>query len=194
MASTAEVSDTIHAWWVLVLAGIASVIAGILAIAYPHASLLVVALITGINIIILSALMIGGTLGDDEATDKTLRVVVGLLGIVAGIVIVRRPSETLLVVVLAAGIWMVLDGVVSLVRAAFGPSGHRLLRLFGGLFQLAIGIVVLSVPDLSLGTLAVLVGLSFIIHGLALVGSGIILRSAERHPAARPVVAAKPAV
>jgi uncharacterized membrane protein HdeD (DUF308 family) len=169
-------AETVRSWWVPVLVGVVSIIAGILAIAYPDVSLLVLALITGLNLIMLSALMIGETLGDDEGTDKTLSVVVGVLGILAGIVIVRRPSETLLVLVLAIGIWMVLDGIVHVVRSVFGPSGHRLLRLLTGLFEVGFGVVILALPDVSLGTLAVLVGIAFVIRGTVMVAAGLLMR------------------
>ncbi len=41
----------------------------------------------------------------------------GLLGIMAGLVVMRRPGESLLAVLLVLGIWLVVTGIVDLVRA-----------------------------------------------------------------------------
>jgi uncharacterized membrane protein HdeD (DUF308 family) len=182
-------ADAVRSWWVPVTVGAVSVLLGLLVIAYPDVSLLALALITGINLILLSALLLTQALTDDETTDKTLRVVVGVLGIVAGIIVVRRPGETLLVLVLAIGLWLVLDGIAHLMRAAFGASGHRPLHLLTGLLQIGFGIVLLAVPDVSLGTLAVLAGIAFVLRGGLLIAVGFGLRGDSAEPLGSPPAA-----
>jgi uncharacterized membrane protein HdeD (DUF308 family) len=183
MATADEARAIARSWWIPFAAGVISLVAGILVIAYPDISLLALALISGINLVIIGAVLIGETLGDDDAADRTLRVVVGVLTILAGIIVVRRPEDTLLLVVLALGLWMVLDGIVDLVRAVFGPAGRRVLHLLGGVVHLALGLVILSLPDLSLKTLAVLAGVSFVIRGMLMVAAALQLRSAGQEPA-----------
>jgi uncharacterized membrane protein HdeD (DUF308 family) len=133
------------------------------------------------------------TLGDDEATDQTLRLVVGILTALAGLVVIRRPGETVLVLVLAIGIWMVLDGVLDLVRALFAPSGHRLSHLAGGLIGVTLGIVILSLPRESVATLAILVGIGFVLRGLLLIVAGIQLRGAGEETPGAPEAVTAPA-
>ena len=174
-----------HAWWAPVVAGAISVVAGIAAIAWPKITLLALALIGGINLMILGGLAIGEALADEETHDKTLRVVAGVLGVLAGIVVVRRPGETLLVLILAFGLWLVLSGIVELVRAIVVAGEHRPLRALGGIVDVAIGICVLALPELSLGTVAVLIGLAFVVHGLVLVVRGWRMRSLVHAGAAR---------
>jgi uncharacterized membrane protein HdeD (DUF308 family) len=53
-------------------------------------------------------------------------VVLGVLGILAGIVIVRRPGETLLVLVIAAGLWLVLSSAVQIIGALLVLRGWQL--------------------------------------------------------------------
>jgi len=167
-----------RAWWAPVVAGALSAIAGIMAIVWPDITLLALALISGINLMVLSGLAIGLALADDDHGDRTLRIVVGVLGVLAGIIVVRRPGETLLVLIVALGAWLVFAGIVEIVRAVVRAGEHRALRLLGGLIDAGIGVAVLALPKLSLATLAVLAGIGFIVQGVVLVVHGWRLRGA----------------
>ena len=167
-------------WWGPVVAGAASAIAGIAVIVWPDITLLALALIAGINLVLLSALLVGETIGSDDGGDRTMKIVVGVLGIVAGLIVIRRPGETLLVVILAVGIWLVLTGILELLRGILVAGPHRLLRILGGAVDVIIGILVLSLPKLSLATVAALIGIGFIIHGLVLVVGGWRLRGSAQ--------------
>jgi uncharacterized membrane protein HdeD (DUF308 family) len=174
--------------WARVVAGVLSVAAGVLAIAFPKITLLALALISGINLMILGALAVGEALGDDEEGSKTLRIVLGVVAILGGIVVLRRPGESLLVLVVALGAWLTLDGIVDLVRAALGRStGQRALTALGGVVDIALGIVVLALPHVSLRTLATLIGIAFVVRG------ALLIAGRARTPARRPAPAAPPA-
>jgi uncharacterized membrane protein HdeD (DUF308 family) len=178
MTAGADPKSWWSSWGVPMLVGVISVIAGILAIAWPDVTLLALALIAGINLTVLSAFLIGETLADDEAQDKTLRVVLGVLGIIAGLIVIRRPGETLLVLIIAVGIWLVLDGIVDIIRAFLRGEPHRVLLVLSGLIDAILGIVILSWPELGLGTLAVLIGIGFVVRGIMLMIGAWRLRSA----------------
>jgi uncharacterized membrane protein HdeD (DUF308 family) len=180
-------------WWAHVVTGVLSAAAGVLAIAFPKITLLALALISGINLMLLGALTVGEALGDDEEGSKTLRIVLGVVGILGGIVIVRRPGETLLVLVVALGVWLTLDGIVALVRAILGRgTERRALTALGGVVDVALGIVVLALPHISLRTLATLIGIAFVVRGGMLVVTGLRERGA-RAPTSRREPAAPPA-
>jgi uncharacterized membrane protein HdeD (DUF308 family) len=181
MTAGADPQSWWSSWGVPMLVGVISLIAGILAIAWPDVTLLALALIAGINLVVLSAFLIGGTLADDEAQDKTLRVVLGVLGVIAGLIVIRRPGETLLVLIIAVGIWLVLDGIVDIVRAFLRGEQHRVLLVLSGLIDVVLGIVILSWPKLGLGTLAVLIGIGFVVRGIMLMVGAWQLRSALHH-------------
>jgi uncharacterized membrane protein HdeD (DUF308 family) len=168
------------------MAGLISVIAGVLAIVWPDVTLLALALIAGINLVVLSAFLIIDGIGADDRGDRTLRIVVGVLGVIAGIVVLRRPGETLLVLILAVGIWLVLDGIMEMVRAILVASEHRLLAIVGGLVDLVLGICILALPELSLGTVAVLIGIGFVLRGILLVVGGWRLRGIASEAAPGP--------
>ena len=162
----------------LIVAGVLGAIAGILAIVYPELTLLALALIAGINLMILGVMsLVDAFSGDGDTTTRVLASLLGLLGIMAGLVVIRRPGESLLAILLVLGVWLVITGIVDLVRAIVSPL-YRGLRLMTALVDLVIGGLILALPDESLGTLAVLIGIAFIVRGVLSVVRGFQLRKA----------------
>jgi uncharacterized membrane protein HdeD (DUF308 family) len=172
-------------WWCYAVTGLVSAACGIAIIVWPDITLKVLAIIAGINILLLSGLLIAGSIGSDEDTNKTLRIVVGVAGVIAGVIVIRHPQGALLVLVLAVGVWLILSGLVDLMGAIVVSGEHRALRVLGGLADIVIGILVLALPKISLTTLAVLIGIGFIIRGLVLVAGSWRLR--EERAAGEPV-------
>jgi uncharacterized membrane protein HdeD (DUF308 family) len=169
-------------WWCYAVTGLVSVGCGIAVLVWPDITLKALAIIAGINILLLSALLIAATLGSDDDGSKTLRVVVGVVGVIAGVVVIRHPADALLAIVLAVGIWLILSGLVDLIGAILVAGERRGLRVLGGLGDIVIGILILALPKISLGTVALLIGLGFIIRGLVLVAGSWRLRG-ERESA-----------
>lgn len=165
----------------LVVAGAISIVCGILALVFPDATLLAIGIITGINVFVLGILSLINAIDDDLPTGvRILDALAGVLGVLAGIVIMRRPGETLLVLILALGLWLVIKGILDAIAALRGPHGGRGLVLLAAAVDLAIGVLILALPDLGLGTLALLVGLAFIVRGVMTVALGIAARRAAK--------------
>ena len=91
--------------------------------------------------------------GDGDTTTRVLAAVLGLLGILAGLVVMRRPGESLLAVLLVIGLWLVITGIVDFVRA-FAVAEYRAFRFWRAVVDLVLGGLILALPHLSLGTLA----------------------------------------
>lgn len=160
----------------VIIAGALAVICGIVAVAWPKIPLLALAILVGLTLISLGALSIAQAFQRDlDGGARALSGVLGLFGVIGGVVVVRRPGDTLLVIVLVAGLWLFGSGVVEMIRALVYP-GHRLLALLTGAIDVIIAIVILSWPKESLGTLAILVGIAFIIRGGLMVYRGIQVR------------------
>src|SRR5215207_3897544 len=124
----------------LIVAGVLGAIAGILALVYPDLTLLALALIAGINLLLLGIVNLIQAFGDEhDVTGRILSVVIGLLGIMAGIVVMRRPGESLLAILVVIGIWLVVSGIVDFVRA-FSTLEDRAMRLLVALADVILGI------------------------------------------------------
>jgi uncharacterized membrane protein HdeD (DUF308 family) len=161
---------------ILIATGAIGVVAGILALVYPDLTLLALALIAGINLVILGAFgLVDAFSGENDTTTRVLAALLGLLGIMAGLVVMRRPGESLLAILIVLGIWLVITGIVDLVRA-FVVAGNRGLRLLTAVVDIVLGGLILALPDVSLKTLALLIGIAFIVRGALSVVRGIQLR------------------
>jgi uncharacterized membrane protein HdeD (DUF308 family) len=163
---------------VVVTVGVLSIVAGILAIVYPDLTLLALALIAGINLLLLGTLgLVDAVTSDDDAGGtRVLSGVLGLLGVIAGLAVMRRPGESLLAIILILGVWFVVSGLVDVIRALVVP-GDRAFRLLVALFDLVLGGLILALPDVSLKTMAVLAGIAFIARGIFAVLIGLKLRN-----------------
>jgi uncharacterized membrane protein HdeD (DUF308 family) len=162
----------------LIAAGVLSIIAGILALVYPDITLLALALIAGINVFLLGLLGIVNAVTDEgDTVPRVLVGVFGLLGVLAGILMMRRPGETLLVILLAVGLWLIISGIVEGV-IALSEHENRGARLLAALADLVLGILLLALPELSLATVAVLCGIAFLIRGAFAIYAGLRLRKA----------------
>ena len=162
---------------VVALVGVLSIVAGILAIVYPDLTLLALALIAGINLLLLGILgLVDAVTSDDDAGGtRVLSGVLGLLGVIAGLVVMRRPGESLLAIILILGVWFVVSGLVDAIRAIVVP-GDRAFRMLVAIFDIVLGGLILALPDVSLKTMAILAGIAFIVRGIFAVLIGLKLR------------------
>ena len=151
-------------WYLLAILGVVSIVAGVLAIAYPDITLLAVGIIFGIYLLIAGIYAIVEAITGDP-TSRALAAITGILGLIAGLVCLRRPGASLLAVVIVLGIYLIVTGVARLVRA-FGTSEGRGWQILAALADVVLGILILVIPDISLVTLAVLFGISLIVRGV----------------------------
>lgn len=102
-----------------------------------------------------------------------IRVAIGISGLVAvvlGIIVLVWPSSTLSVIAVLFGLYFLIVGVVRVARGLFttGMSGGlRVLAILLGLLLIIAGIITIRNPLDSLVVLGMIVGISWIIEGVA---------------------------
>ena len=164
-------------WWLVGLLGLLSVVAGVLALAYQHITLLVLGLIVGINLVLIGAAWVGlATVEDQTAGGRVLRMLVGFLAILAGLVCLVRPGAGVLVLLIALAFWFIMTGVADLARA-LEEREHRVIAAVLGVISIAAGIVIVGNPDIGLTTLALLAGIAFIVRGTAELMAAMYIRN-----------------
>lgn len=178
MATTPSAENTLprSLWVVLVVLGVLTVAGGILALVYPDVTVSVLAIIIGVSLLIYSGIdLVEAFMVDSDTSTKVLQVLVSVIGIIAGVICLRRPIDAILFIVIVAAIWLIIAGVVMLVRA-FASEGNRGLRAVAGLAVLIVGIVLISWPDIGAGTLAILVGIGLIFRGAYAIAAGLTIK------------------
>ena len=162
-----------------IAAGVIGVVCGLVAIFWPKIPLLTLAIVAGFYLLCLGALSIARAFGRDrDAGARALSAVLGLLGVLIGVAVIRRPGDTVLVIVIAVGLWLLSAGLVEGVIALVTP-GYRLVGLLTAAADVILGILLLSWPKASVATVAILVGIAFVIRGVLMVYGGIQLRRGD---------------
>lgn len=174
-ASDEGAVQTSRGWWLFVLAGVLSVIAGGILVAKPSHSLATLAVIFGIFILVDGIFELVASFGAEE--NRALAAILGLLAIVIGIILIRHPTHAVNAIGLLIGIWLVAAGVLRLVRAI--ATGFHVLRLVIALLEIAVGVVIVAQPHIGYSTLAIIVGIWLIINGLAMIGLGFVAKASD---------------
>ena len=149
--------------------GILSIVVGILVVARPVNTLVFVAIMFGLQLLILGVVRIflAVSVADLPRGLKILSVVLGILTIIAGLICFFRPQASLVIlaILLAAG-W-IADGIADLARGFTGQrsGGERTYLIVLGIVSIVAGLVVAFFPGPSLALLTQIAGVALIIIG-----------------------------
>src|SRR5271165_3514284 len=129
-------------WWLALLLGILSVIAGVIVLAKPGDSLTTLAVVAGIFILIdgvgeLCSSLMSGT------ENRGLVALLGVLNLIVGVVLIRHPVGGVTFVVVVIGVWLIAIGAVRFVQS-FEIEGQRVWRLVIAVVEIIAGIVIIS--------------------------------------------------
>src|SRR5258708_26984948 len=191
-ADPAEMGAGVGSHWGWVLAfGIITLLVGIAALAWPGRTLVVGAVLFGIQLIVMGIFRFVGAFASDDLTGGTrvLLALLGVLSLIIGLYAVRHVLITLLALALLLGIFWTVSGVVEL----FTAISHRQMRNRGwtavmSIVSILAGIVVLAYPGISLVALAVVLSVWLIIFGAMQITASFRIRSLS----ARACVRARP--
>lgn len=156
-------------WWLFLIQGIASIIFGILALVWPGETLAVLIAILGWFVLINGAL--GVIFAIASATSSRpwgWRLTYGILGVLVGLLILRWPGLTALTILFFIGFWAIMVGLTEIVGSIADRNeiSHAWLLALEGIVSLLFGIAMIVWPGVGLLTVALLVGIYALIHGL----------------------------
>jgi uncharacterized membrane protein HdeD (DUF308 family) len=163
----------------MILVGVAAIIAGIIALAWPGVTILALVILFAVYAFSDAVLQGARAFSSRDAGPVFGHLLLGLIDIAAGIVAIAWPGATALVLVIVVAVWAVIGGVAefAVAFAAGETAGTRALFLLGGLVSIAFGVVLFARPGVGAYTLAVLFGLFALIYGVSQITAGIQLRS-----------------
>jgi uncharacterized membrane protein HdeD (DUF308 family) len=173
-----SVTPVATVWWAFLVAGLVSIAAGILAIVFPDITLLALGIFIGVGLLFAGALDIAAAVGG-APDSRALSAIVGVVTIIAGVVCLRRPGESLIALVVVLGIYLIVTGIVRFIRA-FAELEDRALQLGLALVDVILGVLILALPGVSLVTLAILFALALLARGAFMVLVGFRMRSAGK--------------
>jgi uncharacterized membrane protein HdeD (DUF308 family) len=158
-------------WWLFAIRGVAAIIFGILAFAWPGLTLAVLVLFFAAYLLVDGvALVVSLIRGDPLARRNAWAVgIMGVLGIVVGIIAFVYPGITALSLLYIAAFWSIVLGafqIVAAIRVRRDIPGE-LWMIAGGVIAVVFGVYLVVLPGAGLLSLVWLVGIWAVLFGLS---------------------------
>jgi len=171
--------------WVLFF-GLVTLVVGILVVTRPKDTITFVAFVIGIWLFVAGLFRIVIAIADDEDTAGTrwMVAVLGLLSVIIGILFLRHTEQTVTTLAFLLGLFWVIGGIIEFFTAYSDyASPARVWRIAMGVLAFAAGVVTLVWPNLTVTTLAVIMGIWLIIYGVLEISLSFLMRRLAHPPA-----------
>ncbi len=169
-------------WTWHMLYGLVSIVAGVIAVAWPGPTLIVLAVVLGAQLIATGLFrLVGASSLGETGTARALTAILGVIGLLLGLYALRHVLITVLALGLLLGIYWIVDGFTAVFAAADHPGlPGRGWTVSTGVLSIIAGLMLLAWPSLSLLTLSLLAGLWLIMLGAMQLSLARQLRGAAR--------------
>jgi uncharacterized membrane protein HdeD (DUF308 family) len=178
---TAKAGRVVKHWWLLMLAGILCIAAGLAVFIFPMESYMALSILFGILMVLVGAaqLIIASTSGNYLAM-KGYVIAGGILDLLLGIFLSIYPAITVVLLPIMLGIWMMYHSFMIIAFAGdldtFKLKGSGWVT-FGGVLLMILSILVLVNPfSAGIATVVVFTGVGLILFGVLLCGQSTLLR------------------
>jgi uncharacterized membrane protein HdeD (DUF308 family) len=171
------VSDA--AWQVLLTAGLAAIVLGLLVLVWPKATLAVVGALFGVYLLISGIFQLVGAFGAHVPRSmRVLGFISGAVSVFLGLICFRGPAQSILLLALWIGFAWLLRGVMHTAMAVQDEEiPARGWQIFLGVISALAGIVLIVSPFGSIAALTLVTGVWLIVLGIVEVIHGIQLRA-----------------
>lgn len=153
-------------WPVAMAVGVVTILAGLVAIAWPGATVLTLAIIFGLQLVVFGVYRTIAAFTRTGEGHRVWHLMVGLIAIGIGVLCLRNLFGTAVLLALAVGLNWILVGVLDAAGALFDrATPNRVLRVLMGGLSLLAGLIVVSTPGISLLALAWVLGIWLVVEG-----------------------------
>jgi uncharacterized membrane protein HdeD (DUF308 family) len=154
-------------WRAAFAVGLLTFALGIIVAVLPGVTLGVIAVLLGVLVIFSGVYNVVEAFRGEEQ-GRVWRGIAGVVFIVAGLVLIRHLHLSIALIGLVVGLTWVVQGLAALIAGLSGTATRMSAgwSVFFGVISLIAGIVVISAPIASITTLAILLGVWFIVMGL----------------------------
>ena len=168
-------SAMVHAlaknWWMLLLRGIAAIIFGGLALAWPGITLVTLILFYGAFVLVDGVLAIVAAITGGAPAPRWWLAIVGLLGIAAGLLTFLMPGVTAIVLLYFIAGWAIATGVFQIIGAIRlrKEIDNEWLLILCGIISVLFGVAMMLSPGAGALALIWVIGSYAIVIGVLLV-------------------------
>jgi uncharacterized membrane protein HdeD (DUF308 family) len=167
--ATLTLPERSNVWWIFLLQGIAGIFLGLMLITAPGATL--VSLVTFLGVFFLMNGMLSLVqMFVDRSVPWVWSLLIGIVGIAAGVLIIRHPLVAALtlptVIVIIFGLEGLVMGILEIIG---GFAGGGIASFIRGAFNLVIGLLLLSSPMAAALAVPLVFGVLLLVEGVALI-------------------------
>jgi uncharacterized membrane protein HdeD (DUF308 family) len=192
-----SLSRLVDHWGLVLTYGLLTFGMGLVLVFWPEQTLKVLAVLIGIQFILTGLLRLVLAVASKQADGGT-RAVAGMFGALAlilGLLCLRDPLQTVLVISMIFGVWWLAAGLIDIVGAfRSGESHRRGWDAALGVISVAAGGFLLVAPEVSVTVLVVVAAVWLFSYGSIAIVAALVLRSEEKRTTEAPLPeAAQPA-
>ncbi|HUA08519.1 MAG TPA: HdeD family acid-resistance protein [Candidatus Acidoferrales bacterium] len=167
-------------WWALLIRGIAALIFGILAFAWPGVTGFALVILFGAYAFIDGIFALVSAIRAAEAHERWVAFAIeGIIGLVIAAIVLFRPALAGLALYFTIAIWALLTGVFELV-AAFQLRKlvpNEWMLILSGILSVIFGVLLVVFPMIGILTVIYLIGFYAIFFGIVMIAFSFRLRA-----------------
>ncbi|MFF4353493.1 HdeD family acid-resistance protein [Streptomyces sp. NPDC001530] len=170
-----------RSWTWILGSAVATLVPGILILVWPDETLHVLAVVIGLYLLVTGVFRFVAAFAREEHGERLPGLLLAVLYVLAGVLCLRNPLQTIAALSLIVGIVWLVSGMLTLYTAiAAKDLPHRGFAIGAAVIGILAGIVVLALPFESARALTRLLGLWLVLLGLAEVVLAFAWRAALR--------------
>jgi uncharacterized membrane protein HdeD (DUF308 family) len=162
-------------WWVILLAGIASLGFGVWLVFKPVHAAHTIAVVLGIWLVVVGMVEL---VHSASARQRGSAILSGVVTIILGLVLALKPDLPVKVIAIIWGAAILLGGVVRVIAALVDRSYGWGWRLVLGLAVAGLGLVIIAWPTATVGVVFWVSGIAAIVTGLVWIAASFSMRKA----------------
>lgn len=169
-----KIGRTIRHWWLMLVVGILSVVAGILVFVFPLETYVTLSILFGVLMMLVGAAqLILSSSSNNYLMTRGYFIVGGVLDVLLGLFLCLYPGITIFLLPILLGIWMLYHSFMIIAFGGdldtFGVDGQGFV-VGSGILLLILSILILMNPfSAGIAAVVVLTGIGLVVFGLILV-------------------------
>ncbi len=180
-----KIGRAIRHWWLMLVVGILSVIAGILVFVFPLETYVTLSILFGVLMILVGASqLILSSSSNNYLMMRGYFIVGGVLDVLLGLFLCLYPGITIFLLPILLGIWMLYHSFMIIAFGGdldtFEAGGHGFV-VGCGILLLILAILILMNPfSAGIAAVVVLTGIGLVVFGMILVVLSVRLRDLHK--------------
>ncbi|MBO3748265.1 HdeD family acid-resistance protein [Streptosporangiaceae bacterium NEAU-GS5] len=157
-------------WWVIAVRGVLAILFGLMAIIWPKITVLALVILFGVYAIVNGGFALYAAFRGGGGQSRGWLAFSGIVGIVAGIVVLVWPKITTFALLLLIAIWFIVTGVMEIIAAIVlhREIDSEWMLVLSGALSVIFGLLLLIWPASGAIAIVWLIGVFAIVFGIAL--------------------------